>query len=118
MAPSWARSSKTVTTSRRASGRSWRSRGSICGDADLLVLDEPASALDALAERELYNQFLSLSEGKTVVLVSHRLGSARLADRVIFLERGSVVQGGTHDELMAAGGPYSELYRMQAEWYA
>ena len=87
-------------------------------DADILVLDEPASALDAFAERELYNQFLSLSKGKTVVLVSHRLGSARLADRVIFLERGRVVQEGTHDELVAAGGPYSELYRMQAEWYA
>ena len=87
-------------------------------DADMLVLDEPASALDAFAERELYNQFLSLSKGKTVVLVSHRLGSARLADRVIFLERGRVVQEGTHDELVAAGGPYSELYRMQAEWYA
>ena len=86
-------------------------------DAEVLVLDEPASALDALAERDLYNQFLSLSEGKTVVLVSHRLGSARLADRVVFLHRGRVVQEGTHDELMAAGGPYSELYRMQAEWY-
>ena len=87
-------------------------------DAATLVLDEPASALDALAERELYNQFLSLSEGKTVVLVSHRLGSARLADRVVFLEHGRVVQEGTHDELIAAGGPYSELYQMQAEWYA
>ena len=86
-------------------------------DTDVLVLDEPASALDALAERDLYNQFLSLSESKTVVLVSHRLGSARLADRVVFLHRGRVVQEGTHDELMAAGGPYSELYRMQAEWY-
>ena len=86
-------------------------------DAEILVLDEPASALDALAERDLYNQFLLLSEGKTVVLVSHRLGSARLANRVVFLERGHVVQEGTHDELMVAGGPYSELYQMQAEWY-
>jgi ATP-binding cassette subfamily B protein len=86
-------------------------------DADVLVLDEPASALDALAEQEVYRQFLSLSEGKTVLLISHRLGSARLADRILFLEQGRIVQAGTHAELMAAGGPYADLYAMQAAWY-
>ena len=86
-------------------------------DADVLVLDEPTSALDALAEMEVYRQFLSLSGGKTVLLVSHRLGSARLTDRILFLRQGSVAEDGTHDELIASGGGYSELYETQAEWY-
>ena len=86
-------------------------------DTNILVLDEPASALDALAELEVYRRFLVLSEGKTVLLISHRLGSARLADRIVFLHRGVIVEQGTHEELIASGGPYAELYRMQAEWY-
>ena len=85
--------------------------------ADILVLDEPTSALDALAELEVYRQFLSLSGGKTVLLVSHRLGSARLTDRILFLRHGSIAEDGTHDELLASGGAYSELYETQAEWY-
>ena len=86
-------------------------------DTDILVLDEPASALDALAELEVYRRFLELSEGKTVLLISHRLGSARLADRIVVLQRGKIVEQGTHDELIVSGGPYAELYQMQAEWY-
>ena len=86
-------------------------------DAQLLVLDEPTSALDALAELEVYHEFLQLSADKTVLLISHRLGSARLADRVVFLQRGTIVEEGTHDQLVKAGGPYGELFEMQAEWY-
>ena len=86
-------------------------------DAELLVLDEPTSALDALAEVEVYRQFLELSSDKSVLLISHRLGSARLADRVVFLKDGEIVEQGTHDELIQSGGAYSELFTMQAEWY-
>ena len=86
-------------------------------DARLLVLDEPASALDALAELEVYRRFAELSAGKTVLLISHRLGSARLADRVLFLKNGRISEEGAHADLMAAGGAYAELYDMQAEWY-
>ena len=86
-------------------------------NAELLVLDEPTSALDPLAEVEVYRQFLELSEDKTVLLISHRLGSARLADRVVFMKDGRIVEDGTHDELVAAEGAYAELFEMQAEWY-
>ena len=86
-------------------------------DAELLVLDEPTSALDALAEMEVYRQFLELSRDKSVLLISHRLGSARLADRVVFLREGRVVEEGSHHELIRAGGAYAELFEMQAEWY-
>lgn len=86
--------------------------------APLVVLDEPAAALDARAERAVYEQFLQLAAGKTVLLISHRLGSARLADRILVLEGGQIVEDGTHEQLLAAGGPYAALYQMQAAWYA
>ncbi|HEY3236517.1 MAG TPA: ATP-binding cassette domain-containing protein [Polyangiaceae bacterium] len=85
--------------------------------ARVLVLDEPTAALDALAEMEVYRQFSIASKGRTVILISHRLGSARLADRIVFLEQGRVVQCGSHDELLTRGGAYADLYALQAEWY-
>jgi ATP-binding cassette subfamily B protein len=66
---------------------------------------------------EVYRQFLELSRDKSVLLISHRLGSARLADRVVFLREGRIVEEGSHDELLQAGGAYAELFEMQAEWY-
>lgn len=77
-----------------------------------MVLDEPTSALDALAEVEVYRQFLKLSGDKSVLLISHMLGSARLADRVLFLRNGVIVEQGTHDELVQAGGAYIELFTL------
>jgi ABC-type multidrug transport system fused ATPase/permease subunit len=85
--------------------------------ARVLVLDEPTAALDALAEMEVYRQFSIASKGRTVILISHRLGSARLADLIVFLEQGRIVQYGSHDELLASGGPYADMYALQAEWY-
>jgi ATP-binding cassette, subfamily B, bacterial len=86
-------------------------------DAPLVVLDEPTAALDARAEVEVYRQFRDVSHGRSVVLISHRLGSARLADRILVLEHGRVVEQGSHAELVARGGRYAEMYRLQAAWY-
>ena len=86
-------------------------------DAQILVLDEPTSALDALAELAVYQQFSDLSKGKTLLLISHRLGSARLADRIVFLEHGQVTEMSTHTELINAQNTYAKLYALQAAWY-
>lgn len=86
-------------------------------DASVLVLDEPTAALDAKAEVEVYRSFTDMSHGKSVILISHRLGCARLADRIVFLDAGRIVEEGTHDELLARGGRYAEMYELQAAWY-
>jgi ATP-binding cassette, subfamily B, bacterial len=86
-------------------------------DAQLIVLDEPTAALDPRAEMEVFAKFVELVKGKTALLISHRLGSARMADRVIVINNGRVAETGSHEELMAAGGLYAELFKTQAQWY-
>ena len=86
-------------------------------DASVLVLDEPTAALDAKAEVEVYRRFRDMSQGKSVLLISHRLGSARLADRIVFLDGGRITEEGSHDQLMALGGQYARMYTVQSEWY-
>lgn len=85
--------------------------------AEVLVLDEPASALDARAEADVYDHFARMSEGRTVILISHRLGSCRMADRIIVLNDGKLVEEGSHQALLAQAGEYALMYQSQAEWY-
>jgi len=82
-------------------------------EPDLLILDEPSAALDPRAEFELYESVRSLAEDRAILLISHRLASCRSADRIYVLEEGLITEQGTHPELIAAGGLYEELYRMQ-----
>ncbi|MGI8914570.1 MAG: ATP-binding cassette domain-containing protein, partial [Chloroflexota bacterium] len=86
-------------------------------DADLLVLDEPTAALDPLAELALFECFAELTEGRTAIMISHRLGAARLADRVIVLQEGAIVEEGHHDTLVTKSGVYAALFAAQAQWY-
>jgi len=86
-------------------------------DARVLILDEPTSALDAQAEYEIFQQFRTLTEGKTAFFISHRFSTVRLADRIFVLEHGGILENGSHAELMALNGRYAELFNLQAEAY-
>ncbi len=86
-------------------------------DADVMILDEPTAALDAMAEQEIYNEFDALSKNKTTIFVSHRLSSATKASKIIVLEYGKLIEEGNHAELMALHGRYYELFSTQASRY-
>src|SRR5436190_8136589 len=86
-------------------------------DAQVLVLDEPTAALDARAEYEVFKRFKELSAGKMALLISHRFSSVRMADRIVVLGEGLMEAIGTHEELLAAGGRYKELFELQAAGY-
>ena len=86
-------------------------------DAQVLILDEPTAALDARAEYEVFQRFAELTKGKSAVLISHRFSTARLADRILVLDNGTLLESGTHEELLAADGRYAELFNLQAMGY-
>ena len=83
----------------------------------ILVLDEPTAALDPQAEVELYQRFVELAAGRMTFLISHRIGSARLADRILVLDAGRIVEDGTHEALLAREGLYARFFQAQAHWY-
>ena len=86
-------------------------------DAQLIILDEPTSALDARAEFQVFERFTELTQGKIAVLISHRFSTVRMADRIIVLNNGEIVEVGSHTELLAKGGRYAELFELQAMGY-
>lgn len=83
----------------------------------IVILDEPSSALDPIAEKEMYRIMYKACEGKTMIFISHRLSSATEADRVLLMENGQITEQGSHNELMRQGGKYAEMFRKQAEAY-
>ena len=85
---------------------------------NLIVLDEPTSAIDPLEETRVYEKFIEVSKDKTAVIITHRLGSAKIADRIVVLNEGSIAEMGTHSELMNKKGLYFRMYQAQAKWYA
>ena len=102
------------------SGGEWQrvaiSRG-FMRDADLVVLDEPTASLDPKAEADVFRRFLAMAGGRTTIVVSHRLGSARICDRILVLSEGRLIETGTHDELVARNGEYARMWALQAGWY-
>ena len=86
--------------------------------ARILVLDEPTATLDVRAEADFFDRFVELTEGLTTILISHRFSTVRAAGRIVVLENGRIVEDGTHEELIALGGTYAEMFRLQAGHYA
>ena len=86
-------------------------------DAQLLILDEPTSSLDARAEYEVFERFAELTKGKTAVLISHRFSTVRMADRILVLNKGEILEEGSHEELLDKNGRYAELFHLQAKGY-
>ncbi len=86
-------------------------------DAPLLLLDEPAAALDAIEEQRLFERLVALAEGRSVLLISHRFSTVRMADRICVMDGGRITELGTHDQLLALDGRYAQLFRLQARGY-
>ena len=87
-------------------------------NADIIILDEPTSALDPLVEYDILKKFIDLTEGKTSVIISHRVGLCRFADRIIVMQDGCVVGNGSHEELLRNNAEYTRIWNEQAKWYA
>ncbi|BDI17789.1 ABC transporter permease [Nostoc cf. commune SO-36] len=103
------------------SGGQWQkialSRAFMRSQADILVLDEPTSAIDAQAEFEIFNHFRTVTQNQMVLLISHRFSTVRMADKILVIENGEVIEQGTHEELLKIGGRYAKLFLLQAAGY-
>lgn len=86
-------------------------------DAQIVILDEPTAALDARAEYEVFRRFAELTQGRTAVIISHRFSTVRMADRILVLKNGEMLELGTHQELLQKNGLYAELFHLQAQGY-
>lgn len=84
---------------------------------DFIVLDEPTSNVDPLAETDIFRKYMDMTEGKTVIMVTHRISVASLVNRIFVFKNGEIVEDGTHEKLLLNNGEYARLYSTQAQWY-
>ena len=84
---------------------------------DMIVLDEPTASIDPIEESRVYNQFIEMIKGKSALLITHRLGSVKIADRIIVMDDGKIIEEGTHMSLIKDNGLYAQMYNAQSEWY-
>jgi len=111
---------KLFANGRDLSGGEWQKMAiarAYMRQAELLILDEPTASLDAKSEADVFERFKRLTEGKTAVLISHRFSTVRMADRILVLAGGRILEAGTHEELVALAGTYAELFELQAAGY-
>ncbi len=86
-------------------------------DSQVIILDEPTSALDPQTELDIYNQFNDITRNKTVIFISHRMAAARMADKIIVMKNGRIIEEGNHNELLSKDTDYKRMYNSQAKWY-
>ena len=86
-------------------------------DSDIIVLDEPTASIDPIEESAIYRKFVEIAKEKTAVIVTHRMGSAKIAERIVVMKDGEIAEIGSHDELVESGGVYAAMYAAQAGWY-
>jgi ATP-binding cassette subfamily B protein len=112
---------KLFSEGRELSGGQWQkvalSRAFMRRDADILVLDEPTAAMDAEAEMRIFERFQALAEDRIAILISHRFSTVRMADTIVVLQHGAVLERGSHEQLLALNGRYAELFHLQARGY-
>jgi ATP-binding cassette subfamily B protein len=112
---------KWFNEGRELSGGQWQkialSRAFMRSRADILVLDEPTAAMDAAAEATVYEHFRALTKGRIAILISHRFSTVRMADQIVVLQDGGIVERGSHEELMRLDGHYAHLFKLQAKGY-
>jgi ATP-binding cassette subfamily B protein len=112
---------KWFNDGRELSGGQWQkvalSRAFMRSRADILVLDEPTAAMDAAAEATIFEHFRGLTQGRIAILISHRFSTVRMADQIVVLQDGRIIEHGNHGELMQLGGHYSHLFSLQAKGY-
>jgi ATP-binding cassette subfamily B protein len=102
------------------SGGQWQTIAiarALFADSACMILDEPTASLDPLAEVDVYNQLIGAARYRTAIFVTHRLGSTTLADTIYTLDKGQIVERGSHDQLMKEGGKYAEMFNAQKKWY-
>ncbi|MDA1570852.1 ABC transporter ATP-binding protein, partial [Bacillus cereus] len=111
---------KAISEGEDLSGGQWQKIAlarSLYRDSEIFILDEPTAALDPRAELEIFKKFEEITKNKTTIYISHRMASAKIADRIIVFKQGEIIETGTHDELMSLEKEYYRLYTMQSDWY-